>query len=46
MLKFLGIRRDELIKMKMNDVFSKESMIKVHGKRNKERLVPMLLHLQ
>ena len=26
----------------MNDVFSKESMIKVHGKRNKERLVPML----
>jgi integrase/recombinase XerC len=37
-----GIRRDELIKMKINDVFLNESMIKVHGKRNKERLVPML----
>ena len=37
-----GIRRNELINMKMNDIFSKESMIKVHGKRNKERLVPML----
>ncbi|KRO89273.1 MAG: tyrosine-type recombinase/integrase [Bacteroidetes bacterium] len=37
-----GIRRDELIGMKMNDVFLKENMIKVLGKRNKERLVPML----
>jgi|TARA_B110000914_G_C15433488_1_gene432578 integrase/recombinase XerC len=37
-----GIRRDELIKMKINDVFLKESMIKVHGKRKKERLVPLL----
>ncbi len=37
-----GIRRDELIKIKISDVFFDESLIKVHGKRNKERLVPML----
>ncbi len=37
-----GIRRDELIKMKVNDIFFNENLIKVHGKRNKERLVPML----
>ena len=37
-----GIRRDELIKIKVNDVFFNENLIKVHGKRNKERLVPML----
>ena len=37
-----GIRRDELIKIKVKDVFVHENLIKVHGKRNKERLVPML----
>ncbi len=37
-----GIRRDELIKIKLNDIFFNESLIKVHGKRNKERLVPVL----
>ena len=37
-----GIRRDELIKIKIKHIFFNESLIKVHGKRNKERLVPML----
>ena len=37
-----GIRRDELIKVKIKHIFFNESLIKVHGKRNKERLVPML----
>ena len=37
-----GIRRDELIKIKIKDIFFNQKLIKVHGKRNKERLVPML----
>ena len=37
-----GIRRDELIKIKIEHIFFNESLVKVHGKRNKERLVPML----
>ena len=37
-----GIRRDELIKIKLNDVLFDENLIKIQGKRNKERLVPML----
>jgi len=37
-----GIRRDELINIKLEDVFFNESLIKVHGKRNKERLIPIL----
>ena len=37
-----GIRRDELINIKLNDVFLSENLIKVLGKRNKERLVPVL----
>tara|TARA_B100000767_G_C19656145_1_gene488973 strand:+ start:174 stop:1055 length:882 start_codon:yes stop_codon:yes gene_type:complete len=41
-----GIRRDELIKITLNDVFFNENLIKVHGKRNKERLVPMLPTLE
>ena len=40
-----GIRRDELINIKLNDVFLSENLIKVLGKRNKERLVPMLVSL-
>ena len=41
-----GIRRDELIKIKVKDIFFEENLIKVHGKRNKERLVPMLPSLK
>jgi integrase/recombinase XerC len=37
-----GIRRDELINIKLNNVFLNEDLIKVLGKRNKERLVPVL----
>jgi len=40
-----GIRRDELINIKLNDVFLSENLIKVLGKRNKERLVPVLDNL-
>jgi len=40
-----GIRRDELINIKLNDVFLSENLIKVLGKRNKERLVPVLASL-
>ena len=42
MLYSTGIRRDELIKIKLNDVLFDENLIKIQGKRNKERLVPML----
>ena len=37
-----GIRRDELIKIKLNDLLFDENLIKIQGKRNKERLVPLL----
>ena len=37
-----GIRRDELIKIKLNDLLFDENLIKIQGKRNKERLVPIL----
>ena len=40
-----GIRRDELINIKVNDIFLSENLIKVLGKRNKERLVPVLASL-
>ncbi|MDA7567538.1 tyrosine-type recombinase/integrase [Flavobacteriaceae bacterium] len=40
-----GIRRDELINIKLKDVFLSENLIKVLGKRNKERLVPVLGNL-
>ena len=42
MLYSKGIRRDELIKIKLNDILFDENLIKIQGKRNKERLVPML----
>lgn len=42
---YSGIRRDELINIKLNDVFLSENLIKVLGKRNKERLVPVLGNL-
>jgi integrase/recombinase XerC len=38
-----GIRRAELIQLKMFDVNFETMTIKVLGKRNKERLIPMLL---
>lgn len=38
-----GIRRSELINLKMNEVKLEVRSIKVLGKRNKERIVPLLL---
>lgn len=46
MLYSTGIRRDELINIKINDVLVHENVIKVLGKRNKERLVPVILNLK
>ena len=46
MLYSTGVRRDELIKIKLNDVLLDENLIKVLGKRNKERLVPLVLNLK
>lgn len=37
-----GIRRAELINIKMTDVDLSENTVKVLGKRNKERIVPLL----
>ncbi len=37
-----GIRRAELINIKLNDVFYSQKTLKVLGKRNKERLIPLL----
>lgn len=42
MLYSTGIRRDELIKLSLNNIFLDEDLIKVVGKRKKERLVPIL----
>ena len=42
MLYSTGIRRDELIELCLNNIFFDENLIKVKGKRNKERLVPIL----
>ena len=38
-----GIRRAELVNMKLSDIDSYRNTIRVLGKRNKERLVPLLL---
>ena len=46
MLYSTGIRRDELINIKINDVLVHENVIKVLGKRNKERMVPVILKLK
>ena len=40
-----GIRRDELINLKFDDIYFEQGLIKVLGKRNKERLVPVLPNL-
>ena len=37
-----GLRRAELINLKKSDIYFEDQVIKVLGKRNKERLVPML----
>ncbi len=37
-----GIRRSELINLKFSDVNLKSAMLKVFGKRNKERYIPIL----
>ena len=37
---------EELINIKINDVLVHENVIKVLGKRNKERLVPVILNLK
>lgn len=37
-----GIRRAELINVKLNDVSFAQKTIKVMGKRNKERIIPLL----
>ncbi len=46
MLYSTGVRRDELINIKLNDVLLDENLVKVLGKRNKERLVPLVLNLK
>jgi len=46
MLYSTGVRRDELINIKLNDVLLDENLVKVLGKRNKERLVPLIINLK
>ena len=41
-----GIRREELINIKVSDINFENQLIKVKGKRNKERLVPILPSLK
>ena len=41
-----GIRREELINIKVSDINFENQLIKVKGKRNKERLVPILPTLE
>jgi integrase/recombinase XerC len=41
-----GIRRSELINLKMNDVDLAQQQIKVLGKRNKERYIPLIVTVQ
>ena len=42
LLYYTGIRRSELIDLKVQDVDLSEGLMKVLGKRNKERLLPLL----
>ena len=37
-----GMRRAELINLKLNDISDSQKTIKVLGKRNKERIIPLL----
>ena len=41
-----GMRRAELINLKLSDVDLERKNIKVLGKRNKERIIPMLISLE
>lgn len=41
LLYFTGMRRAELVSLKLNDVQVEDLVIKVTGKRNKERIVPV-----
>ncbi|GET44822.1 tyrosine-type recombinase/integrase [Capnocytophaga felis] len=41
-----GMRRSELILLKVNDLDFSQKQIKVLGKRNKERLIPMLPQIE
>ena len=46
LLYFTGIRRSELIDLKVKDIDFPKGLLKVLGKRNKERLVPLLPEIQ
>ena len=43
MLYMTGMRRSELIGLKENDVDIQEALVKVTGKRNKQRIIPLTL---
>lgn len=43
---FTGMRRSELIHLKLNDIDFSNNTLKVLGKRNKERLIPIIPELQ
>ena len=42
LLYYTGIRRSELLALKIEDIDFSKALIKVLGKRNKERLLPLL----
>jgi len=42
MLYFTGMRRSELIGLRNNDVDLQEATVKVTGKRNKQRIIPLV----
>ena len=46
LLYFTGIRRSELIDLKVKDIDFPKGLLKVLGKRNKERLIPLLPEIQ
>jgi len=43
---FTGVRRIELISLKLSDVDLDSSILKIYGKRNKERIIPILPKLK
>lgn len=45
MLYGTGIRRAELIGLRLQHIDWSSSLLRVHGKRNKERLIPLSAHL-
>ncbi|WP_127846626.1 tyrosine-type recombinase/integrase [Psychroflexus aestuariivivens] len=42
LLYMTGMRRQELIDLKLDDLDLAENQVRIHGKRNKQRLVPLL----